>query len=350
MALTASGPGQALKDNGINIFRGIPFGVSPVGILLACAAVQREIDCGQANHHCRPVLHSDAGNGTRKRRRPRAANHCRPVRRGPERFRADGLGFDRRAAQRRHRGSQATHANAQETGVARVIAMGLVSAQVRAASLRSIAADRLAERGQKISLAPSVIVGNEAIPCTSPQSLLKKGENILFRSSSATTVPKPAWRSCSASNLPFWCRKWARCAFLLDRRTLASRISASLAAKWNAMHFSRHSGGVFLVCTVPRRRLGVIALITSALMQEPARSCLVRPHLFGIEGDCKWLGDAARYPHSAFKVRFDQLTVAGLCHLARDRERRQVRRFGPPCAVWPLRPFGMLVPISGSSV
>ena len=57
-----------------------------------------------------------------------------------------------------------SRAKAQETGVALAIAMGLPGAQASAASLRSIPADRLAERGQKISLAPSFIVGDEAIP------------------------------------------------------------------------------------------------------------------------------------------------------------------------------------------
>ena len=42
--------------------------------------------------------------------------------------------------------------------------MGLPGADASAALLRSIPADRLAERGQKISLAPSFTVGDEAIP------------------------------------------------------------------------------------------------------------------------------------------------------------------------------------------
>ena len=57
-----------------------------------------------------------------------------------------------------------SRAKAQETGVALATAMGLAGARASAASLRRIPADRLAERGQKISLAPSFIVGDEAIP------------------------------------------------------------------------------------------------------------------------------------------------------------------------------------------
>ena len=57
-----------------------------------------------------------------------------------------------------------SRAKAKEIGVKLAIAMGLPGAQASAASLKAIPADRLAERGQKISLAPSVIVGDEAIP------------------------------------------------------------------------------------------------------------------------------------------------------------------------------------------
>ena len=42
--------------------------------------------------------------------------------------------------------------------------MGLAGAQASAASLRSLPADQLAERGEKISLAPSFIVGDNAVP------------------------------------------------------------------------------------------------------------------------------------------------------------------------------------------
>ena len=57
-----------------------------------------------------------------------------------------------------------SRSKAQETGVALAVAVGLAGAQASAASLRSIPADQLAERGKKISLAPSFIVGDEAIP------------------------------------------------------------------------------------------------------------------------------------------------------------------------------------------
>ena len=80
----------------------------------------------------------------------------------------DGLAFDLRAVQRRHRPKPLrdpshSHAKPKKTGVALAIAMGLAGAQASAASLRRIPADRLAEHGQKISRAYSFIVGDEAI-------------------------------------------------------------------------------------------------------------------------------------------------------------------------------------------
>jgi len=53
---------------------------------------------------------------------------------------------------------------ARETGVAIATAMGLPGARASAASLRSIPADRLADPGQKRSLAPGFIVGDKALP------------------------------------------------------------------------------------------------------------------------------------------------------------------------------------------
>ena len=57
-----------------------------------------------------------------------------------------------------------SRSKAQETGVALAVAVGLAGAQASAASLRSIPADQLAERGKKLSLAPSFIVGDEVVP------------------------------------------------------------------------------------------------------------------------------------------------------------------------------------------
>ena len=57
-----------------------------------------------------------------------------------------------------------SRSKAKETGIALAVAVGLPGAQASAASLRIISADRLVERGQKISLAPSFIVGDQAIP------------------------------------------------------------------------------------------------------------------------------------------------------------------------------------------
>ena len=57
-----------------------------------------------------------------------------------------------------------SRSKAKETGIALAVAVGLPGAQASAASLRIISADSLVERGQKISLAPSFIVGDEAIP------------------------------------------------------------------------------------------------------------------------------------------------------------------------------------------
>ena len=53
---------------------------------------------------------------------------------------------------------------AQATGIALATAAGLPGAQASAAALRRLPAELLAERGQKISLAPSLIVGDQAIP------------------------------------------------------------------------------------------------------------------------------------------------------------------------------------------
>ena len=91
---------------------------------------------------------------------------CRP---GTVRSCADGLALDRRAVQRRHRpeplrGPRYLRSKAKVTGIALAIAMGLAGAQASAAFLTSIPADRLAERGEKFSLSPSFIVGDEAIP------------------------------------------------------------------------------------------------------------------------------------------------------------------------------------------
>ena len=90
---------------------------------------------------------------------------------------------------------------AQETGVEQAIAIGLSGAQASAASLRSIPANRLAERGQKISLAPASLLATRPSRCPSSKPF-KTGASILFRSSSAKRVPTPAWWSRSASILP----------------------------------------------------------------------------------------------------------------------------------------------------
>jgi len=57
-----------------------------------------------------------------------------------------------------------SRSKAKKTGIALATAMGLSGAQASAAFLRSIPADRLAEHGQKFSLAPNFIVGDKAIP------------------------------------------------------------------------------------------------------------------------------------------------------------------------------------------
>ena len=57
-----------------------------------------------------------------------------------------------------------SRAKAKSTGIALADAMGLAGARASATSLRGLPADRLAERGQKFSLAPSFIVGDAAVP------------------------------------------------------------------------------------------------------------------------------------------------------------------------------------------
>ena len=57
-----------------------------------------------------------------------------------------------------------SRSKAKETGAALAVAIGLADAQASAAYLRCIPADQLAERRKKISLAPSFMVGDAAVP------------------------------------------------------------------------------------------------------------------------------------------------------------------------------------------
>ena len=70
-----------------------------------------------------------------------------------------------------------SRSKAKETGIALAVAVGLPGAQASAASLRIISADRLVERGQKISLAPSFIVGDQAIPMPFLEAFQKAREH-----------------------------------------------------------------------------------------------------------------------------------------------------------------------------
>ena len=70
-----------------------------------------------------------------------------------------------------------SRSKAKETGIALAVAVGLPGAQASAASLRIISADRLVERGQKISLAPSFIVGDQAIPMSFLEAFQKGREH-----------------------------------------------------------------------------------------------------------------------------------------------------------------------------